>query len=240
MKLGVLEAWKLKFPASTNADFPNLWYLSELTNPVKLLTEIFKNSSSPRGGKSVGKVPFILLFETSKYFNERTAEMGFRLPEILQLEMFRFSSSVRFSNPEGRLLRSLCERSTTLSLGKPESQAKLVNLLFERLRTRIEEKEPFPEVCSDPMLPPNLFIDRLTSTRLGKEYHNQPGIFPLRRFLERSRFCKRDMFLRKPHAMDPLSFLDESFSSLIGGFEQLESTCSNHERLKPETDLKAL
>lgn len=126
---------KVKFPALVNADFPNLWYLSELIDPVKLFSEMFKNRRPPRGGKSNGKVPFNLLLETSKCFNDRRAEMGFRLAEILQLEISRSSSLVRLLNPEGRVLKPLCERSRTLSFGKPESRAKLVNLLLERLRT---------------------------------------------------------------------------------------------------------
>lgn len=126
---------RVKFPAAMKADLPKFWYFSGLTNPEKLLRERFKNLRPSRGGKSEGKVPFILLFETSKYFKDRRTETGFELEEILQPEISRCSSPVRFRNPEGRVPKPLFERSRTLSLAKPESRTRLVNRFEERLRT---------------------------------------------------------------------------------------------------------
>ena len=69
---------------------------------------------------------------------------------------------------------------------------------------------------------------------------SQPGTEPFKAFLDRSRVCNWDMFLRNFQVMIPLRFMDERLSSLIGGLEQLEPSCLNQETLKPETDLKAL
>lgn len=96
---------------------------------------MFKNLRPLRGGKSKGKVPFMKLLDTSKYFNERRTEMGFTLPEISQLEMLRFSRLVRLVNPTGKVRRLLSERSRTLSFGKTLSRTRLVNLLVDRLST---------------------------------------------------------------------------------------------------------
>lgn len=98
-----------------NAELPNFLWNSDPISPVNLFNETFKNLSPMSGGKSEGNVPFMLLSDTSKCVNRRRLEMGFKLPEILQLEMSRCSSLVRFSNPEGKTLRSLFERSRTVS-----------------------------------------------------------------------------------------------------------------------------
>uniref|UniRef100_A0A2P2KGE8 Leucine-rich repeat transmembrane protein kinase n=1 Tax=Rhizophora mucronata TaxID=61149 RepID=A0A2P2KGE8_RHIMU len=106
------------------------------------------------------------LSETSKYFNERRPEMAPILPEILQLEMSRDCSLVKLPSPEGKELSLLRERSRTCKFAKPESLAKLVNLLLERSSSLINEAKPFPEVGSNPMVPPSLLLDRLTSAKL--------------------------------------------------------------------------
>lgn len=86
---------------------------------MKLLNEIFKKLRLDRGGKSLGNFPFKWLTETSKCFSDLICEMGSRLPEILQLEMLKFSSLVRLVNQKGKILISLCERSREVRLGKP-------------------------------------------------------------------------------------------------------------------------
>lgn len=82
--------WEVfEMPECVNAEFPNFLIFSGLVWPVKLLNERFKNLRPSRGGKSEGKEPTILLFDTSKYFNDFRLEMGFELPEMLQLERSR-------------------------------------------------------------------------------------------------------------------------------------------------------
>lgn len=98
---------------------------------MKLLSEMFRNLRLPIGGKSEGKVPFKELLDKSKDFSEWRTEIGFTLPEILQLETLRYSNLVRFEIPEGRTARLLPERSRTLRLEKTE-RAEFVNLFDER------------------------------------------------------------------------------------------------------------
>lgn len=238
--LGVFLVSKTKLPPWMKADLPNFWYLSWPTKPVNLFNEIFKNLTPLSGGKSEGKVPFIELFDTSRYFNEWRNDTGFILPEILQLEMSRCRSLLRLANPDGKILKSLLETSRTISLENWESLTKFVNLLLERLRTWTDGKEPFLEVSSKPMVPPNLFLDRLTCVKLWVD-QNQPGTEPLRELLERSIECNSDMFLKNFHDMMPLRFLEDKFNSLIGveGLEQLRFVGLSQEMLKVETELKA-
>lgn len=161
--------------------------------------------------------------------------MGLRLPEIPHPEMSRCSSLVRFPSPDGRVPKWLFERSRTVRFGKPEMRAKLVNRFLERFTSWTEEF--LVPAGSNRRLPPKRFVERLTLSKDGR-VQSQPGTEPLREFLERSRVCNSDMFLRNFHAMIPVRFLDERLSSLIGLFEQFRSW--NQERLKPETDLKTL
>lgn len=100
--------------------------------------------------------------------------MALMLPEMLQLEILSDSNFVNVLNPEGKEPRLLRERSRTRKFGKPESLPKLVNLLVERFSTLIEEKEAFPELGSNPIVPPILFSARLTSSKLCID-QNQPG-----------------------------------------------------------------
>lgn len=81
----------------------------------------------------------------------------------------------------------------------------------------MDENGPISELASNKMVPPNRFLERLTKTRFWMD-QNQPGTEPLRELLERSIFCKCDMFLRNFHERVPLRFLDERFISVIGGY----------------------
>uniref|UniRef100_A0A7C9E956 Uncharacterized protein n=1 Tax=Opuntia streptacantha TaxID=393608 RepID=A0A7C9E956_OPUST len=116
------------------ADFPKRLLYSSTELPVKLLTEMLRNSSFVNGGKSDGKLPLNLLLETSKYFKEPSFEMGFKFPEILHFETSRSSNLLRFPNPEGKTLKSLFETSSFFRFNNPEILTNLVNRLSDKLR----------------------------------------------------------------------------------------------------------
>lgn len=111
--------------------------------------------------------------------------MGFKFPEMLHLEISRCWSLVKLVNPKGKILRSLCEISRLVRFGKRERLPKFVNLFWDKLRTLIDEDGPKFELFLNPMVPPSLFLERLSSTKVGMD-QNQPGTEPLRELLERS------------------------------------------------------
>lgn len=143
------------------------------------------------------------------------------------------------ASPKGKTFKSLFERSRTERFEKAERRARLVNRLLDKFIARMDEAGPESEPGPNPFDPPNLFLDRLRSTKVGMD-QNQPGTEPWRELLERSICCKWAMFLRNFHEMIPLRFLEERLRCVIGGFGQERLVGPGKKvELKPETELKA-
>lgn len=114
-----------------------------------------------------------------------------------------------------------------------------MNLLLDKLRTRIDEIKLLPNPGSNPIAPPNWVFDKLISNKLLIN-QTEPGTEPLRALLERSIFCKWVKFLRNFHEKVPLRLFEERLSSVNWGFDDEQFWGMNSDELKLEIEVKAL